>query len=608
MATSTQINSITALYVGYFDRAPDPAGLQFWIDQIDNGREYNTIAADFAASAEAVALYPYLTTPDVSSPAAFITNIYANLFGRTPDDEGRDFWTGVLEDGSVSVADMIEAIIMGARDDATAGTFDKSVLDNKVEVGLDFALETGNVPGFEFDAAAKAAAVAAVNGVTEDEATVAQAKAATDAYVADGTVPGEGIEGETFTLNAATFGTTGTDNVTGTAGNDTIRAVTAGSLNSADMINGGAGADVLNISLNGIAGGAGNNQPIIKNVERINSSDTTALDLSETTGLQQAWAKVADTQSAVFTSAKTDVTFGVEGVLAGETETNSVTFSAGQLTAGNTVKLAVADVAATGSAVFNFTTAQAALIENISVNAAADADGSVTLDGTGDPFNALESLTITGAGDITVTNSGATTLETVDASAATGDVNVTEAGIITADLVATGGSGDDTLSFANATGKLTLNGGAGNDALVGGAGNDKINGGAGADMMTGNAGADAFTVETTTIQDLGFDLIGDFDATETDTISFGGPAGSADNYVEATATGDGFVTARSAAETQLAADSAHQYVVIKEATGLDSYAFYDGNNDGKLDANGIDFAVKLTGVALTDIAFGDIVA
>ncbi|WP_417585839.1 DUF4214 domain-containing protein, partial [Nitrincola sp.] len=42
MATSTQINAITALYVGYFDRAPDPAGLQFWIDQIDNGREFNT--------------------------------------------------------------------------------------------------------------------------------------------------------------------------------------------------------------------------------------------------------------------------------------------------------------------------------------------------------------------------------------------------------------------------------------------------------------------------------------------------------------------------------------------------------------------------------------
>ena len=58
MATQQQISDITALYIGYFDRAPDPAGLQFWIDQIDNGRPFNTIAADFAASPEALALYP----------------------------------------------------------------------------------------------------------------------------------------------------------------------------------------------------------------------------------------------------------------------------------------------------------------------------------------------------------------------------------------------------------------------------------------------------------------------------------------------------------------------------------------------------------------------
>ena len=91
MATSTQINALTALYVGYFDRAPDPAGLQFWIDQIDGGREFNTIAADFAASAEAEALYPYLTTPAVSTPSTFVQNIYLNLFGRAAETEGLDF-------------------------------------------------------------------------------------------------------------------------------------------------------------------------------------------------------------------------------------------------------------------------------------------------------------------------------------------------------------------------------------------------------------------------------------------------------------------------------------------------------------------------------------
>ena len=53
MATQDQINAITGLYVAYFDRAPDPAGLQFWIDQLDNGRDFNTISQDFAMSEEA---------------------------------------------------------------------------------------------------------------------------------------------------------------------------------------------------------------------------------------------------------------------------------------------------------------------------------------------------------------------------------------------------------------------------------------------------------------------------------------------------------------------------------------------------------------------------
>jgi hypothetical protein len=237
MATAAQINAITALYVGYFDRAPDPAGLQFWIDQIDGGREFNTIAADFAASEEATALYPYLTTPDVSTPSAFIASIYANLFGRAPDAAGLAFWTGVLADGSVSVADMIEAIIIGAVDDADAGTFDKSVLDNKVEVGLDWALSVANVAGFTYDVDAAGAAAAAISGVTSDPATVDDALAATDAYVAGLELP----TGETYTL------TNGLDVLSGTPGDDNFFANNA-SWNVGDNVDGGLGVDTVTIA------------------------------------------------------------------------------------------------------------------------------------------------------------------------------------------------------------------------------------------------------------------------------------------------------------------------------------------------------------------------
>ena len=408
MATSTQIDAITALYVGYFDRAPDPAGLQFWIDQIDNGREFNTIAADFAASPEAVALYPYLTTPDVSSPAAFITSIYANLFGRAPEAEGLEFWTGVLEDGSVSVADMIEAIIMGARDDADAGTFDKSVLDNKVEVGLDFALEAGNVAGFEFDADAKAAAVAAVNGVTEDQATVDAAKAATDAFVTNGTV--SGTTGETFTLTAEA------DNFVGTANADTFQAVegtgSAGTLTVFDKLDGGAGEDTLELISNGtvaIPGGVS-----IKNIETVNitrDSASGSFDASVFGGATQIW-QIDDAA---------DIEDLVDGQTAGfrDTAAASVAYDDDVTTASVAL-----DNAANGSTV----TVVGSDIETVNVSGSTDAAtaSSVTVDLGNDTAGAdsVTALNLSLEGDVnlTVTGSNGAELETVDASGSAGGI------------------------------------------------------------------------------------------------------------------------------------------------------------------------------------------
>jgi len=465
MATSTQINAITALYVGYFDRAPDPAGLQFWIDQIDNGREFNTIAADFAASAEAVALYPYLTTPDVSSPAAFITNIYANLFGRAPDDEGLEFWTGVLEDGSVSVADMIEAIIMGARDDAAAGTFDKSVLDNKVEVGLDFALEAGNVAGFEFDAAAKAAAVAAVNGVTEDQATVDAAKAATDAFVADGTV--SGTVGQTLTL------TTGSDNLVGTANADTFQAIELGgvsdtTLTAFDKLDGGAGEDTLEMIVTGdldLPGGVS-----IKNIETINLSrsgaaPTTAVNASTFVGAKQIWQ--IDNAGAVSSL--------VDGQTAGFRDTivqnaDTISYKDGATMASvaldNVTTGASLDIVGKDIATVNVSGSLNAATNNLNVDLGADGAGA----------DAVTTLNLSLSSNTTLTVSGgnALELETVDASGSAGGIKYTLPGFLSDDDSAlstiTGGAGKDMLTIDDladlSASTLAVSGGAGNDVFT----------------------------------------------------------------------------------------------------------------------------------------------
>ena len=156
MATPEQENQIAALYIGYFDRASDPDGLQFWIDQIDAGRDFATIAADFAKSEEAQLLYPFLVDPALADPVDFVRSVYKNLFDRAPDTAGLAFWTKVIADKTVPVGDMIESIIIGAVDSPLGQlpTYDATILTNKTTVALEFAAKTASITGFVYDNAA----------------------------------------------------------------------------------------------------------------------------------------------------------------------------------------------------------------------------------------------------------------------------------------------------------------------------------------------------------------------------------------------------------------------------------------------------------------------
>ncbi|MFG6581179.1 DUF4214 domain-containing protein [Sulfitobacter sp. 1A13191] len=548
MATSAQVDALVALYAGYFNRAPDPEGLQFWIDQIDGGREFNTIAADFAASEEATALYPYLTTPDVATPSTFITSIYQNLFNRAPDAEGLQFWTDVLESGSVSVADMIEAIINGAVDapDATPPTFDATTLENKIEVGRDFAQDAANTSGFEFDAEAKSAAIAAIDGVTNDEATVVAAKAATDAYLA-----GEANEGETRTL------TTGVDDINGTADNDTINALTvnattgadASTLTAFDDIDGGAGTDTLNIYTD--AEGELNDEfpasASIKNVEIVNvlNSDGAVADLADAsnyTGVQQLWQV---NEAAEVTNLQASTTAGFRDI-----EGTSLEVSAADDAASATVALDNVDdnssLEVSGDALNSVTVAGAVVDAD---EGEEDTDQEVdAIDLTVNAGTNEESVSVNTAVDVNLAVNG-DDVDTVDAAASTGAI-----GFDADDSVEniTTGSGDDevalrTMAAANNT-AATVSTGEGDDTLIvnvnansnsgvsvtadAGAGDDEItvnNAGPVAVNLTAGAGDDKVTLSN------GIDSVATTDVIDggegTDTVVVDGQALAAEDYI-----------------------------------------------------------------------------
>tara|TARA_R100000655_G_scaffold107808_2_gene158771 strand:+ start:10312 stop:12609 length:2298 start_codon:yes stop_codon:yes gene_type:complete len=487
MATQTQINAIVALYAGYFDRAPDPVGLQFWIDQIDNGRDFNTIAEDFASSSEATALYPYLTTPAVSSPTAFITAVYANLFNRAPDAEGLAFWTEVLESGSVSVADMIEAIINGARDDSDAGTFDKATLDNKVEVGYYFALETGDIPGFTFDAAAKAASIAVLDGVTNDEASVVAAKAEVDAYV-DG-----GVAGENLIL------TTASDNIVGTDANDTINGLVAdddegangvNTFGPGDVINGGAGTDTLRLTQLdnndnfGDGFGAGATVMNVEILEIVGAGETSAdFDLGGFSGLQQIVADYDYDTSYEFYNLQEElvsVTFDASRNSSTERDGSFYLYDIdNSLYTGDddtlTINVINAGSEEEGSS-FYFSHSNEDgddVFENYNVVVGGD-DNYLWIENDSGPSGSEEvksivASNVTGnAGSIFIELDEQAALETVDASAMSGDFSFEFNSDVTVgqEITATGGAGNDMFQLDfGLDGDYTLDGGEGRDII-----------------------------------------------------------------------------------------------------------------------------------------------
>ncbi|WP_310440958.1 DUF4214 domain-containing protein [Sulfurimonas sp.] len=123
------INDVCKLYVATFNRAPDAAGLDYWVNS--SGLELEEIAQSFFDQPETQALYPTGT-----SMAAFVTSVYQNLFNRAPDQDGLAYWVNDLDAGSVSKQNFILAVINGALN--TLVSQDATILENKQNVGLVF--------------------------------------------------------------------------------------------------------------------------------------------------------------------------------------------------------------------------------------------------------------------------------------------------------------------------------------------------------------------------------------------------------------------------------------------------------------------------------------
>lgn len=80
------------IYRAAFDRAPDEAGLGYWIAAMDGGMSFANVAANFVGSQEFTSLYGAAPTN-----SDIVTRMYRNILDRDPEQAGFDFWVGVLD-------------------------------------------------------------------------------------------------------------------------------------------------------------------------------------------------------------------------------------------------------------------------------------------------------------------------------------------------------------------------------------------------------------------------------------------------------------------------------------------------------------------------------
>ena len=159
-------NQIIKLYVGYFDRAADSGGLNYWVNYANAGGSIVNIADSFAAGSEYASVYGGL------SHTPLIDKIYDNLFGRDPDAGGLAYWTAQLESG-MSSGQLIVHIMSGAQGN------DRVILENTTIVAQDWTATTAHLPFVVADAQN------AVNSIGEQQGNGVTVEFGSDVFLPD---------------------------------------------------------------------------------------------------------------------------------------------------------------------------------------------------------------------------------------------------------------------------------------------------------------------------------------------------------------------------------------------------------------------------------------
>ena len=124
LTNASYYDVVQHIYVAYFGRPADPAGMEFFAgaylaagapttvlgvsQAYTTNTSVRTLVEGFGVSQESLDLYPGDNT-------TFVNAIYRNLFNRDADAAGRDFWVNAINVGALTRANTALTIMAGAQ-------------------------------------------------------------------------------------------------------------------------------------------------------------------------------------------------------------------------------------------------------------------------------------------------------------------------------------------------------------------------------------------------------------------------------------------------------------------------------------------------------------
>jgi hypothetical protein len=283
--------AVQKLYVAYFSRPADAAGLTYWEGVVAAAKGSTAaVSAAFAASAEYKAAYGALDEYHV------VDTVYFNLFGRHAEPAGLQFWGQNLINHTLTIDAIVTQIAGGAQG------ADLEAYQNKVTAATAFtaALDT-SAEILNYNTKSNPAAVAFLAGVTDDASLAALLVPATfDAAVK--VVTDQGMPAPVV-VNVEL--TKGIDSLVGGAGNDSFTAVDL-EWSSLDKVDGGAGVNTFTVAqtdpINGTPPGA-----TVTNITDLNLISGGAITVDATTFGVKTINVTAGGQSYITANDTTDV-------------------------------------------------------------------------------------------------------------------------------------------------------------------------------------------------------------------------------------------------------------------------------------------------------------